>query len=486
MATGRISITHGGSVSCTSAGYIGNNSGATGAASVDGPGSTWTVGNYLYVNYGGDAALSITNGGQVINNYGYISGTSYDFTLPAIAHVDGLGSIWTNNKSLAVGAFRSGTLDITHGGTVSSQGGFVGGSNGAIGSSGIVNIDGVGSTWKNSNSLIIGDGSGSNGTVSVTHGGSLSSSGNSYVGFSPSATGNALISGAGSIWTNSGSLNLGAGTPTTGFIGSGSLALIGGGTATASNFSVNNSSMLAIDVGRNSLLSVGNGSGSLTNYGLICTFAGAGVASNGRFSPIAAGTWYNYGVLQALGGTWDPTGHVFTASGVQQGTSAGAVGIDLNLIQHILVNDNGPGGTGWSVGASFLAATSSQNISFTATAISGSALDALQTTTGNKPVLSGWEFSTTNYPVSEFNSVYLSFDVGVLSDPDDLQLWHYDGSRWTSFTADDLTYDGTYASFRATGFSGYAVTVPEPGTLALLLSTATGLVAYAWRRKSRR
>ena len=45
--------------------------------------------------------------------------------------------------------------------------------------------------------------------------------------------------------------------------------------------------------------------------------------------------------------------------------------------------------------------------------------------------------------------------------------------QWTPYNAQDLTYDGTYASFTATGFSGYAVTVPEPGTLVLL---AAGLL----------
>ena len=47
----------------------------------------------------------------------------------------------------------------------------------------------------------------------------------------------------------------------------------------------------------------------------------------------------------------------------------------------------------------------------------------------------------------------------------------------------DLTYDGAYASFTVTGFSGYAVTVPEPGTLGLLLAAALGLLAYARRKR---
>ena len=51
-----------------------------------------------------------------------------------------------------------------------------------------------------------------------------------------------------------------------------------------------------------------------------------------------------------------------------------------------------------------------------------------------------------------------------------LEIWHYDGTNWTQYAANDLTYDGNYASFTVTDFSGYAVTgvVPEPSSLVLL------------------
>jgi hypothetical protein len=34
-----------------------------------------------------------------------------------------------------------------------------------------------------------------------------------------------------------------------------------------------------------------------------------------------------------------------------------------------------------------------------------------------------------------------------------------------------------------TGFSGYAVTVPEPGTLAMFLAAALGLSIRIWRKR---
>jgi hypothetical protein len=71
--------------------------------------------------------------------------------------------------------------------------------------------------------------------------------------------------------------------------------------------------------------------------------------------------------------------------------------------------------------------------------------------------LNGWLFSpTAGY--TEGEPAYLSMAVGSGFSLDDLSIWHFDGSTWTSYDATDLNYDGTYANFTVNGFSGYAVT----------------------------
>ena len=356
---------------------------------------------------------------------------------------------------------------------------------------GVATVKGAGSAWIDSSFLCVGggfSGSSGSGSLAVANGGSVSDTA-AFIA-SNGSVGTVVVTGAGSVWNNGGTLSVGDNT----YRSTATLITIGGGTVTATNVAIGQYSLLAIDIGRGSVLTVGVGAGTLTNDGTVRFLAGAGVPADGsEYSPILAKKWtYDYGtptLVQAIGGTWNGARHTFTASSVTSGTSGSGVSLNLATVQRALVNDNSPGGTNWQVGASFVAAGSTRNIVFTATAMDITLLDILRSQLpAREPVLDGWNFSTANYAVSSTNPVYLSFNVGPGYSSDDLAVWHYDGNGWTSFSPMDLTYDGTYASFTATSFSGYAMVgvVPEPGTVVLLVVGLLGVLIRVRRIKSGR
>ena len=275
---GTLSITSGGSVS-NNHGYIGHYSGSTGEVTVSGSDSIWTNSWYLYVGYGGDGTLTITDGGKVFSNtdtrfidtnyIGCESGSTGKVT------VSGSGSTWTGNNTLCVGDSGDGTLLIADGGSVScrqcnisssygttgkvtvsdtgstltSDGFLIGGANYSDGTlsitgggsvsnygscrlgSGIfskseVTVSGTGSTLTNGSCLYVGY-YGGDATLSITDGGSVSNT-DGYISYRPGSTGNATVSGTGSTWTNSGNLYIGP-------YGDGALSVTDGGRVSDTN-----------------------------------------------------------------------------------------------------------------------------------------------------------------------------------------------------------------------------------------------------------
>jgi T5SS/PEP-CTERM-associated repeat protein len=454
--------------------FIGYGSAATGMVTLVGAGSVWDT-NAADVSIGelGNGTLNITDGARFGSG-----GTAY------IAHyagssgavtISGPSSIWTINggdlgsNSVFVGCNGSGTMNISGGGIVNDGGGSIAYASRSIG---VVRVEGAGSTWMNSGVLAVAEFG--NGMLIISDGGAVTSR-TSTIGADFDGTGLVTVAGSASNWTDSNSIQVGSG-------GNGVLNIVGGGTVATKNILIYG--LLAIDVGSGSQLKINNSTGALTNSAVVRVMAGASPTAGATFTPISARFWRGGGDYQALGGTWDTTGHTFTPSIVTAGTSGSPVSLDLASVQRTLVSDNGTSGTRWIVGASFPAAASTANMTFTATAMDNGTLATLRSLLPtNRSVLSGWTFSTTDYTVDSANPIYLSFQVGAGVTQSELEVWHYDGSVWTPYAANDLTYDGNYASFTATGLSGYAMTVPEPGTLALLAAGVLGLLAHVRRKR---
>jgi T5SS/PEP-CTERM-associated repeat protein len=384
---------------------------------------------------------------------------------PAWAAVTSTGNVspaaaatWTASTTGYIGNTAAGTVTVNGGSVLNSSVANIGNSNGVTGT---VAIDGFGSTWTNSGSAYIG--AGGTGSIALTNGGALSDTVGMMGEFSNSA-GTVTVDGPGSKWTSTSNLDVG-------YYGGGTLDISGGGAVMATSVAVNamdapGSSLLEIDVGRGSSLTVGSSTGTMSNNGTVRFVAGASAAAGSVYTPIVAGTWSGSvsGIYQAFGGTWNASSHDFTVSQVVSGAAGAQVSTDLSQKQRMLIA--AAGGDNW-LGASFLAATSASTISLTASPASSAVLSSLEGQLGGgASVLSAWTLSTSGYTYG--NPAYLSLSIGGGYSRSDLDVWGYNGSAWSALSAGDLTLDGTFASFTATAaLNGYTYAIadlsPLPG-----------------------
>jgi len=204
--TGILNITNGGAVSAPYHCWIAEGAGSNGTVTVDGPGSTLTVNNELKVGFFGTGTLSITNGGTVSGGRRGPNAAALVGDYPGshgTVTVDGTGSRWISGF-VQVGRAGPGTLSITNGGTVSSSGCRIAEGPGVQGS---VIVDGVSSSWLVGIELLIGDDGIAN--LQITNGGTVSSFYDSWIAFEPNSSGMVTVDGPNSIWSHQGTLVIG-------------------------------------------------------------------------------------------------------------------------------------------------------------------------------------------------------------------------------------------------------------------------------------
>lgn len=492
-ATGILNITNGGhleGISGVGAGVtIGRLPGSSGMATVDGIGSTLRIDGVTTGSGGGNGVLRVMNGGSVINDSvarigGILDGTGGT----GLVIVDGPGSQyrvtgsvpgWNGQFLIGQGGNLNGTLQIRNGGTAGSVGATLGVFSGA---SGRVAVDGPGSSLAiGTGNLVVGDGSSfhltgpTRGLVTVTNGAALSVQSDARLAITASSVGTMHINGAGSTMSSTGTVGIGQ-------AGTGRVSVTDGAALTANAVTIGNSnSLLTVDASSGSGVTIGSGTGTLTNDGTVRMVAKA-TGANGTYAPISAGTWTGTGTVQALGGIYNAATHSVTVSSAATGQAGIVTTIDRSVTQRILITD---GATGKSVGAGFQAALAPANLSLTASLMNNSQLNLLQGLLDpGKAILSGWDFSATGYTAGD--PVYLSLQIGGGQKFYDLDVWHFDGTGWGKYLNTDLAYDNTFASFVATGFSGYAVSgvaaVPVPAAIWLFGSSLAAMLGLARQR----
>jgi fibronectin-binding autotransporter adhesin len=293
----------------------------------------------LYVGSSGAAnELVVSNGGVVRNAVGYLGLNSTSSN--NVAAVTGAGSLWTNVGFFYVGYSGWGNqLVVTNGGRVQSAAFNYLGYNPSS-SNNVAVVTGAGSGWTNVGDLYVGY-FGSGNQLALTNG-AVVSSGKGYIGLAVEGTSNvAVVTGLGSLWTLGSELQVGA-------TGSGNRLVVSDSGAVRNavgNIGLFGSNNVALVTGAGSAwTNVGDfnlgyfGSGNqlvVTNGGVVQnafqSFVGRDIASSNNLATVtgAGSVWSSAGEL-LLGYSGAANQLVVSNGGVVQNLLSGYVGFFAN------------------------------------------------------------------------------------------------------------------------------------------------------------
>ncbi|UZE51162.1 hypothetical protein ONR75_11400 [Rhodopseudomonas sp. P2A-2r] len=203
-------------------GLVGRQAGSTGTATVTGAGSIWNA-QGVAVGFDGTGTLSLLNGGAVMSAAGYSVALGNSLGSSGVVTVDGTGST-LSGASFVVGDAGNGTLTVSNGGTVLTTqfGSIIGKSAGSVGNA---TITGAGSSWAHTGTSGFWVGQDGTGTLTIANGGKVSVATDAVLGYQADGVGTVTVTGAGSVWN--------AASITVGRLGAGTLNILNGAAVTS-------------------------------------------------------------------------------------------------------------------------------------------------------------------------------------------------------------------------------------------------------------
>ncbi len=291
--TGEMSVEFGGTVSAAG-GRLGNGAGSAGTATVTGIGSRWDNTVDLVVGNNGNGTLTVDDSGVVTAGVGYIGSQAAGFGTATVSNDAELNC----DELLLGGLFASdggvGHLDLNSSGEVSVGNDFISapGTKLAVGDSGFI------------------------ARMAVRNGSTISNDGQSQIGGISGRSGEVLVHGTGSNWSNAANLNVGlAGTGVLNIEAGGTVSAAGGrlgngagstGTATVTGSGSRWDNTVDLLVGNN-----GNGTLTVDDGGVVNAgvgYIGIQAGSNGTATIAGAGSQWNMDALYIGGSTTQPGG----------------------------------------------------------------------------------------------------------------------------------------------------------------------------------
>ena len=287
-------------------------------------GDPWNVGGPLTVGETLTGEMTIDSGSDVENTDGYVANNAGS---TGVVTVNGSGTTWSNSGELRMGNSGAGTLNINGGATVSVGGNTRLGN--LPGGSGTANIDGLGSALESDNFFLVGREG--NGTLNVFNGGHVSDLIGGIAIFEGSF-GAVTIDGIGTLWTNSDEMQVADGG--TGFLSilnggvvaspRGFLAVaaagIGSAVVSGPDSQWNNSDQLQVGYGGSGTLDVTAGASVTSNFGYLGSLFG----SSGAMTVAGVGSSFNNASELSVG--YEGSGTLKILGGAQVSDSIATIG----------------------------------------------------------------------------------------------------------------------------------------------------------------